>query len=149
MRNIKTMLSSVKMDWETPMEVFNPLDLEFKFTLDFCATKENRKVNKYYSEEQDALKQYPRGEVIWCNPPYGSKIKDFVRKCYELSKDNTIVMLIPARTDTLYFHKYIYNKAEIRFIKGRIKFIGNQKGSDSAPFPSMIVIFRKMEEKSK
>jgi len=146
MRNLKTMLSSVKMDWETPMEVYNPLDLEFGFTLDFCATNENKKHNHFYSEEQNALLQNPIGEIIFCNPPYGNKIKDFVKKCSELSINNTIVMLIPARTDTLYFHKYIYNKAEIRFVKGRIKFIGNQKGSGSAPFPSMIVIFKNKAE---
>jgi len=75
------------------------------------------------------------------SPPYGRQIKYWVKKAYEESqKDNTnIVMLIPARTDTIYFHEYIYHKAEIRFIKGRLKF-GNAK--NSAPFPSMVVIFK-------
>lgn len=79
---------------------------------------------------------------MFCNPPYGRKIKDWVRKCYEESKkpNTVVVMLIPARTDTAYFHEYIYKKAEVRFIRGRIKF-GNAK--NSAPFPSMVVVFRK------
>jgi len=86
------------------------------------------------------------GYTVFCNPPYGSEIKNWVQKCSEeAKKDNTIVvMLIPARTDTKYFHEFIYNKhgVEIRFIKGRLKFEGKQKGSSSAPFPSMLVIFK-------
>lgn len=81
------------------------------------------------------------GEIVFCNPPYGREIYDWVRKCYEEAQKpkTTVVMLIPARTDTCYFHKYIYRKArEIRFLKGRLKF-GNQ--ANSAPFPSMIVVF--------
>lgn len=78
---------------------------------------------------------------MFCNPPYGNKIKLWVEKCYRESlKENTIVvMLVPARTDTKWFHDYVYNRAEIRFIKGRLKF-GNSK--NSAPFPSMVVVFR-------
>lgn len=81
------------------------------------------------------------GEQVFCNPPYGRKIYDWVRKAYNESKKpgTTVVMLIPARTDTRYFHDFIYHQAkEIRFIKGRLKF-GNAK--NAAPFPSMIVIF--------
>lgn len=81
------------------------------------------------------------GETVFCNPPYGRKETGiWVKKCYEESlKSNTkVVMLIPSRTDTKWFHEYIYGKAEIRFIKGRLKF---NDGKESAPFPSMIVIF--------
>ena len=78
--------------------------------------------------------------MVFCNPPYGKEIGKWVEKSSKTK--GTVVMLIPARTDTLYFHNYIYNKAEIRFIKGRLKFGGNQKGSGSAPFPSMVVVFR-------
>lgn len=80
------------------------------------------------------------GYRVWCNPPY-SQIDKWVKKAfYESKKDNTlIVMLIPSRTDTKYFHDYIYKRTEIRFIKGRLKFGDNV---NSAPFPSMIVIFR-------
>ena len=81
------------------------------------------------------------GHVVFCNPPYGTEIKNWVKKCYEESrKENTVVvMLIPARTDTKYFHEFIWNKSEIRFVKGRLKF-GNSK--NSAPFPSMVVVYK-------
>jgi len=141
--NFKTLFSSKGIEWETPRELFEELDKEFNFTLDLCASKDNKKCEKYYSEKEDALKQNPKGEIVFCNPPYGKFIKLFVKKCYELSKENIVVLLIPARTDTIYFHDYIYGKAELRFIKGRLKFGGNQNGSGSAPFPSMLCVFKK------
>jgi len=143
--NFKTLFSSKEMEWKTPKDLFEELDKEFNFTLDFCASKKNTKCKRFYSEKEDALKQNPKGEVIFCNPPYGKKIKDFVKKCYDLSRENTVVLLIPARTDTSYFQDYMYRKAELRFIRGRLKFIGNQKASGSAPFPSMICIFNKTQ----
>ena len=78
---------------------------------------------------------------MFCNPPYGKEISDWVQKCYEEGhKENTlVVMLIPARTDTKYFHDYILHRAEVRFIRGRLKFGGASTG---AQFPSMLVIFR-------
>ena len=143
MTNLKTLLSSEKMDWETPQDFFDELNKEFNFTLDPCATPQTAKCEKFYTKEDDGLSKDWSGEVVFCNPPYGREIKHWVKKCSEEGKkeNTTVVMLIPARTDTIYFHEYIYNKAEIRFIKGRLKFVGNQKGSGSAPFPSMIVIF--------
>ena len=97
-------------------------------------------VKKYYTIDNNGLLQNWQGEIVFCNPPYGRVIKDWVKKCYEesLKENTTIIMLIPARTDTTYFHDYIYNKAEIRFIHGRLKF-GDSK--NSAPFPSMVVVF--------
>lgn len=144
MKNLKTLLSSEDMTWATPQSFFDELNKEFDFNLDPCATPRTAKCADYYTEEDDGLIQDWGGHTVFCNPPYGRAIKDWVKKCSEeAEKPNTIVvMLIPARTDTLYFHEYIYNKAEIRFIKGRLKFEGNQKGSGSAPFPSMLVIFR-------
>ena len=143
MSNIKAMLSSKDMTWETPQDFFDKLNDEFNFTLDPCATKETAKCKKFYTKEDDGLKQDWKGNVVFCNPPYGREIKHWVKKCsYESKKPNTtVVMLIPARTDTIYFHEYIYNKVWIRFIKGRLKFIMNGKEGSSAPFPSMIVIF--------
>ena len=127
-------------EWETPKDVFEGLNAEFHFTLDPCATEQTAKCEKYYTAEQDGLKYSWGGQRVFCNPPY-SKIRLWVQKCYQESlKPNTVVvMLIPARTDTRYFHDYIYHRAEIRFIKGRIKF-SNAKWN--APFPAMIVIFR-------
>lgn len=94
----------------TPQSFFDELNNEFNFTLDPCATKENAKCNKFYTKEQDGLKQDWSGERVFCNPPYGKVIGDWVRKCYEESKksNTTVVALIPARTDTRYFHEYIY-----------------------------------------
>lgn len=145
MENIQVMFSSKDDKWSTPQDFFDELNAEFGFTLDPCADDSNHKCNKYYTEEDDGLLQDWQGEIVFCNPPYGKAIKDWVRKAYiEGCKPNTtVVMLIPARTDTIYFHKYIYHKAEIRFLKGRLKF-GNSK--NSAPFPSMIVIYRGPEE---
>ena len=134
------MFSSKTNLWSTPNDFFDKLNDEFHFTLDPCSTHENAKCYKHFTEEENGLLQDWGNEVVFCNPPYGRQIKYWVKKAYEESqKDNTtVVMLIPARTDTIYFHEYIYHKAEIRFIKGRLKF-GNAK--NSAPFPSMVVIF--------
>jgi len=143
MKNIKAMLSSEDMTWETPQDFFDTLNKEFKFTLDPCATPETAKCKKFYTKEDDGLSKDWSRERVFCNPPYGSEIKHWVKKCSEST--SLVVMLIPARTDTRYFHDYIYQKpnVEIRFIKGRLKFGGKQKGSGSAPFPSMVVIFNR------
>lgn len=140
--NNELMFSSKTDLWSTPWNFFEKLNDEFHFTLDPCSTHENAKCYKHFTIEEDGLLQDWGNEVVFCNPPYGRQIKDWVKKSYEESqKDNTtVVMLIPARTDTIYFHEYIYHKAEIRFIKGRLKF-GDAK--NAAPFPSMVVIFRK------
>ena len=140
-QNKNNVLFSSKSDeWSTPQEVFDELDSEFSFTLDPCANNENHKCQTYYTEEENGLSKSWGGERVFCNPPY-SKIGAWVRKCYEESlKDGTVVvMLIPARTDTKYFHDYILNRSEVRFLKGRLKF-GDSK--NSAPFPSMVVVFR-------
>ena len=133
----KILFSSNKEDWETPQNLFNQLNKEFNFTVDVASSEENHKCNRYYTEKENGLLQDWNNETVWCNPPYGRKIGDWVKKASESKA--TVVMLLPARTDTKWFHEYIYNKAEIRFIKGRLKF-GNSV--NSAPFPSMIVIFR-------
>lgn len=134
---ISESLYSSKTDmWETPQELFDELDKEFHFDLDVCAISENAKCHAFYTPEQDGLIQ-PWYGTCWCNPPYGRQIVKWVKKAAE--SDCTVVMLLPARTDTKWFHDYIYNRVEIRFLKGRLKF-GNSK--NSAPFPSMVVIFR-------
>jgi site-specific DNA-methyltransferase (adenine-specific) len=139
MKNIKTMLSSNTPEWSTPQFFFDELNKEFNFTLDPCATKENAKCEKFYTKEDDGLSKNWDKDRVFCNPPYGSETPKWVKKASE--SKGLVVMLIPARTDTRYFHDYIYNKTEIRFIKGRLKFGGNQKGRGSAPFPSMVVVF--------
>lgn len=141
--NKDLMFSSATCEWATPPELFLALDAEFGFTCDLCATADNAKCKEFYSPEQDGLAQEWTG-VCWCNPPYGREIGKWVRKAAE--SRCTVVMLLPARTDTKWFHDYIYGKAEIRFIKGRLKF-GDAK--NSAPFPSMVVIFKRESEKGK
>lgn len=128
--------------WATPWDFFNRLNRVFRFTLDVCALKENAKCESFYSPEEDGLAKDWLGGV-WCNPPYGKDITAWVRKASEeITKDycDFIVMLLPARTDTLWFHSYVYGKARVEFVKGRIRF-GNS--NMSAPFPSMLAIYFK------
>ena len=135
----KVMYSSDKDDWTTPQDLFDSLNEECHFTVDLCASAENHLCEKYYSIENDGMKADLAGERVFCNPPYGRKSTgDWVRKCSSCGADIAI-MLIPARTDTAYFHDYILGKAEVRFLRGRLHF----GGADRAPFPSMIVIYRK------
>ena len=131
------MMSSLRSDWETPPEVFDPLDKEFEFTLDVCATATTAKCRQFYTPEDDALVQQWRG-VCWMNPPYGRQIGKWVKKAYE--SDCTVVCLVPARTDTAWWHDYCM-KGEIRFLRGRIYFWQNGAAVDRAPFPSAVVIF--------
>lgn len=131
--------SSKSNEWSTPQDFFDELNKEFNFTLDPCATKENAKCAKYYTQKDDGLAQSWDNEIVFCNPPYGREIKKWVKKASE-AVGGIVVLLIPARTDTTYFHDNIYNKAEIRFIRGRLKF-GNSK--TPAPFPSMVVVYNK------
>lgn len=128
-------------EWATPLAFFDALDAEFNFNLDPCATDENHKCPRYFTREQNGLAQDWGGARVFCNPPYGRQIGEWVKKCYNESRkpDTLCVMLIPARTDTAYFHDYIYHKArEIRFIRGRLHFNESKAG---APFPSMVVVF--------
>ena len=136
----KALFSSNSDEWSTPQHIFDSLDAEFGFNLDPCASDDNHKCDTYYTAEIDGLRQKWGGYRVFCNPPY-SKISDWVEKAFrETRNDKTlVVLLIPARTDTRYFHDYINNRAEIRFIKGRLKF---GESRNSAPFPSMVVIFR-------
>jgi len=140
--NTDVMFSSKTDQWATPQDFFDELNAEFHFTLDAAADSTNHKCVNYYSKEIDGLSQpwvVPAGGVF-CNPPYGREIGLWVKKAYEESlRGQLIVMLLPARTDTKWFHDYILGKAEIRFVRGRLKF-GNS--NNSAPFPSMVVIYK-------
>jgi site-specific DNA-methyltransferase (adenine-specific) len=138
--------SSKTDEWFTPQKLFDELNQEFNFDLDVCANSDNAKCQKYFNKKINGLNQLwvTKNLIgsIWMKPPYGREIGKWVRKAYNESyiSTATIVCLLPARTDTRWFHDYIYNKAEIRFLKGRLKF-GDAK--NSAPFPSMIVIYKK------
>ena len=138
-----SMFTTGKDDWETPQGFFDNLNNEFNFTLDPCCTPKTAKCKKYYTPVDDGLSKSWQGETVFCNPPYSSGKQDkWIRKCHEEAQkpNTTVVALLPARTDTVRFHDYILGKAEIRFLRGRLKFGGSK---NSAPFPSMIVIWRK------
>ena len=153
MMNNDLMFSSKKDDWETPQWLYDELDAEFGFDLDAAANYENKKCSEYYSDDLpresnswDALNNDWYGNVF-CNPPYSRGLqKKFIKKAHdEHCNGNTdvIVMLLPSRTDTIAFHEYIYGIAEIRFLKGRLKFeVNGVPAKDAAPFPSMLVIYR-------
>jgi phage N-6-adenine-methyltransferase len=134
----KGLFTSKTPEWETPQDLFDELNKEFDFKLDVCATKENAKCSDYLTKEVNGLECGWDLGWVWMNPPYGREIKDWVKKA---SEEREVVALLPARTDTRWFHDYIYKKkaVEIRFIKGRLKF---GKATNSAPFPSMLVIFK-------
>lgn len=129
--------------WATPQRFFDELNKEFSFELDVCALEDNAKCEKYFTPEIDGLKQEWNG-TCWMNPPYGRGIGKWVKKAYESSlTGSTVVCLLPARTDTRWWHDYCM-KGEIRLVKGRLKF-GESK--DNAPFPNAVVIFGKKAKK--
>lgn len=134
----KALFSSKTDLWSTPQELFDKLNKEYNFTLDVCASHDNAKCEKYFTIEDDGLKQEWEG-TCWMNPPYGRTIKMWMKKAYEASlKGHTVVCLVPSRTDTIWWHEYAM-KGDIEFIKGRLKFGGSK---NSAPFPSAIITFR-------
>lgn len=141
-----SLFTSKKEDWETPQKFFDELNKKYQFTYDLASSDENCKVDKHFTKEDDSLVQNwdDLSGWLWCNPPYGKNIKNWIKKASE-SKAN-IVMLIPARTDTSYWHDYIFGKAEIIFLRGRLKFEINGGSSNPAPFPSALVVFENRKE---
>lgn len=132
------MFSSKTDMWATPQEFFDKYAKQYRFTTDVCAIPENAKCHRFFSPEDNGLLQEWDG-VCWMNPPYGRGIGEWVKKAYESSfKGATVVCLLPARTDTIWWHDYCL-KGEVEFIKGRIKFGGCK---NNAPFPSAVVVFR-------
>lgn len=129
--------------WETPQWLFNLLNEQYHFDVDVCAVPENAKCSTYFTPEQNGLSQEWKG-VCWMNPPYGRNIGKWVKKAYESAQAGaTVVCLLPARTDTAWWHDYVMKGGQITFLRGRLKF-GNAK--NSAPFPSAIVVFKPQED---
>lgn len=125
--------------WGTPQALFDRLDAEFGFTLDVCATADNAKCSAYIPPERDGL-AVPWGGVCWMNPPYGKDIGKWVHKAYESAEAGAVVVcLLPARTDTKWWHDFCMRATEIRFVQRRIRFEGARW---TAPFPSAIVVFK-------
>lgn len=136
------MMSSELPNWGTPQELFDELNQEFNFTLDVCAEDWNAKCDQFFTKETDGLSASWGEATCWMNPPYGREIKDWMAKAVEeWNAGATVVCLVPARTDTAWWHDYAM-QGRIRFLRGRIKFVhpdGTTK--QSAPFPSAIVVF--------
>lgn len=148
--------ASKSTDWETPQDLFDTYDELYHFDLDVCASQENTKCPEFFSLEGHF--RWTAGELIkldngtgldglwgnkrcWMNPPYGKGLDKWVARASDAASNGaTVVALLPARTDVRWFHQYIYKKkyVQVEFLKGRLKF-GNS--TNSAPFPSMIVIF--------
>jgi len=138
--SIDVHFSSKTNEWATPQAFFDELNSEFHFTLDPCATIDNAKCSQFITEEQDGLSQPWGQNSVFMNPPYGRGIGQWIEKAYRESLAGaTVVCLIPARTDTAAWHNFIFGKAEVRFVRGRLKF---GEATENAPFPSAVVIFR-------
>lgn len=130
---------SNKDEWETPQPVFDKLDGEFHFTLDPCASDENKKCDKYFTKEIDGLIQSWSDDTVYMNPPYGKELAKWVRKAFEESQNGTVVVcLIPSRTDTRFWHEFVMRAREIRFVTPRLSFVGSD---NKAPFPASVVVF--------
>ncbi len=135
------LMSSLTDEWATPQALFDELDAEFGFELDVCADDWNHKCERYFTKETDGLAQEWTG-TCWMNPPYGREIGKWMKKAVESAEAGaTVVCLVPARTDTAWWHDYAM-RGEIRFLRGRVKFVNRQGTGDAAPFPSAIVVLR-------
>lgn len=132
--------SSASDLWETPQELFDALNAKYHFTLDVCATPANAKCARFFTPEQDGLAQVWAG-TCWMNPPYGRAIGRWIRKAYECAQAGvTVVCLVPARTDTAWWHDYVMH-GEIEYLRGRVYFTDGAGKRGRAPFPSAIVVF--------
>lgn len=148
----RVLLSRQSDEWATPESVFGPLHEEFAFGLDVAATEDNAKVPEFFNSAHDALQCDWRdaggqGRTCWMNPPY-SRCREFMGKAAaEASRGCTVVALVPARTDTRWWHDCVWDVSrheprpgvEVRFVRGRIRFVGASAG---APFPSAVIVFR-------
>lgn len=138
---MSALYSSKWSDWETPSALYRRLDLEYHFTLDPCASPSNAKCQRFYTPADDGLARSWRGERVFMNPPYGRGIAKWVRKAHEESRDALVVGLLPARTDTRWFHDHIWGRAVVEFLPGRIYFERDGVKVDRAPFPSMLAMW--------
>lgn len=146
--NTGVLFSSKESDWGTPQDFFDELNSEFDFGLDAAATDRTAKCERYFTPETDGLAQpwtVSEGRAVFCNPPYCRETAKWVKKAYEeAQKGTTIVMLLPSKTDVGWFHDYILGKAEVRFLRGRLKFTDDEgQAKNSAPFPSLVAIYRR------
>ena len=137
----ESLFSCRSEEWATPQSFYQTLNEEFHFSLDPCASRTNAKCKIFFTKDDDGVAKDWGTHRVFCNPPYGRNMRLWARKCFEASQHGaTVVLLAHARTDTQWFHCWVYGKAaEIRFIKGRLKF---GDGATPAPFPSLVAIFK-------
>ncbi|USZ59950.1 phage N-6-adenine-methyltransferase [Lactiplantibacillus plantarum] len=142
----KALFTSNKEDWETPQDFYDRLNAKYHFEWDLAASDDNAKCSCYFTRDDNSLEQdwEKLSGNLFLNPPYGRELKLWVKKVATtgLKDKQTLVMLIPSRTDTSYWHDYIFNHAEIKFLRGRLKFEVDGISGDSAPFPSALVIYK-------
>lgn len=142
----KALFTSNKEDWETPQDFYDRLNAKYHFEWDLAASDDNAKCSCYFTRDDNSLEQDWEGLSgnLFLNPPYGRELKLWVKKAATtgLKDKQNLVMLIPSRTDTSYWHDYIFNHAEIKFLRGRLKFEVDGVSGDSAPFPSALVIYK-------
>lgn len=141
----KALFTSKTDEWATPQDFYDELDKEFGFDLDPCCLPSSAKCDKFFTPEDNGLDQDWSGHVVFMNPPYGSEIRDWLRKANEEHKKGaTVVSLLPARTDTQWWWREIMDYGhEVRFVEGRLKFGGS---TASAPFPSAVVVMGPSKE---
>lgn len=140
--SMRAHFSSATPEWRTPPHVFAELNREFRFTLDPCCTRDSALCPRYYTAEVDGLSQQWAPERVYMNPPYGRTIAAWMQKAYGESQAGALVVcLVPARTDTAWWHDYAA-KGEVRFLRGRLKFGGDRARGHDAPFPVAVVVFR-------
>jgi site-specific DNA-methyltransferase (adenine-specific) len=133
-------LSAEKDDWSTPRELFEELDQEFGFTLDPCCSDFNHKTPRYYTVADDGLAQSWHGETVFMNPPY-SAVDEWMAKARQEGENGaTVVALVPSRTDVGWFWEHA-RFGEIRFVRGRLRFVDDEGNTGPAPFPSVVVVF--------
>ncbi|MFU0834046.1 MAG: phage N-6-adenine-methyltransferase [Lactiplantibacillus plantarum] len=141
----EALFTSNKEDWETPQDFYDRLNAKYHFEWDLAASDDNAKCSCYFTRDDNSLEQDWEGLSgnLFLNPPYGRELKLWVKKAATtgLKDKQNLVMLIPSRTDTSYWHDYIFNHAEIKFLRGRLKFEVDGVSGDSAPFPSAVVIY--------
>lgn len=141
----KALFTSNKEDWETPQDFYDRLNAKYHFEWDLAASDDNAKCSCYFTRDDNSLEQDWGGLSgnLFLNPPYGRELKLWVKKAATtgLKDKQNLVMLTPSRTDTSYWHDYIFNHAEIKFLRGRLKFEVDGISGDSAPFPSAVVIY--------
>jgi site-specific DNA-methyltransferase (adenine-specific) len=142
MQKVNVHFSSETDMWATPQDFFDKLNFIYSFTLDPCSTKDNAKCSHFFTEQDNGLNQDWAGHRVFMNPPYGRTIGQWMKKAYEESlKGALVVCLVPARTDTAWWHNFAI-KGDIEFLRGRLRF-GDAK--NSAPFPSAVVVFKPRE----